>query len=256
MPIRAVFLVQDIGFPMMRRRYYASAINLERLVWVGPRDAESLKDDFMTLFGAVVVLDGDAYACIDAPSAIVERKQEVLRKRGIWSCPSDAELEDFFTPCAREHIQALRAKQRALAKSSFGTCFVGDASQSAERARGGHWMPTIARSSTMVSLSANEGRGHIFTAGELDFAMGWPSVPLEPCRKYAAAIPSFYSNLGSFASNPTQMAGNGMMLQQVAAWQLYLWGNVIRRDLLQQWRPPLRVHIKAKKGAGDDPEAD
>ena len=157
-----------------------------------------------------------------------------------------------FSPCAQEQIKALRAKQQLSANTSFGVCFVGDVSQSAERPRGGHWMPTIARSSTMVSLTANAGHGHIFTMNELDFSMGWPVLPLPMCKKYASAIPEVYKNLSSATANPTRLSGNGMMLQQIAAWNLYLWGNLVRRDVLSQWRPPLR--LRHEKSAQKDAE--
>ena len=69
--------------------------------------------------------------------------------------------------------------------------------------------------------------------------MGWPVIQVEGAHDYSFLLPKRYFELSSSSSK--RLSGNGMMMQQVMAWNLFVYSNCLRRDALQAWRPPLRL---------------
>ena len=111
-----------------------------------------------------------------------------------------------------------------------------------ERNRSGPFMPTLAKSSVLVNLSAppedcSQVNGHIFTPNELNFSQGWPSIGFPGNQKYQKCVGHDLSHLSCSAQQ--DLMGNGIHLPAFAAWALYVSSNVVRRDLLQKLPPPL-----------------
>ena len=104
--------------------------------------------------------------------------------------------------------------------------------------RTGHWMPAITRSTFMVSLS----KDHIFTPREIDYAMGWPVLP--EGNELGKQLPDIYNTMYE-AGQGKRLAGNGMTMQQVTSWLLYLLSHLVRRDAVSRWRPPLVMQAEA-----------
>ena len=161
----------------------------------------------------------------------------------------------LFTPCAKEQVAELQNRRELARQRSLSTCYVGDTSQSGAYSRGGIWLPAICRSSCMVSLS----RCHVFTPRELEFVMGWPVLPIGNASKYTTVLPRLYlcnhhGQGGTTTTSPSalKLSGNGMMLQQVAAFSLYIWGNIVRREALQLWKPRLRLLPTQEEETEDD----
>eukprot|EP00969_Alexandrium_andersonii_P146383 6473985-Alexandrium_andersonii.AAC.1 len=75
-------------------------------------------------------------------------------------------------------------------------------------------MPTVARSTKLVSISKN----HMYTANEIDFAMGWPVLKVGENQCYDRAAETSRSLKGLTDYERRLLAGNGMMLPQIAAW--------------------------------------
>eukprot|EP00973_Karenia_brevis_P020561 2823274-Karenia_brevis.AAC.1 len=96
-------------------------------------------------------------------------------------------------------------------RTGYAGGFVCDLSQSEERLRNGPWLPTIARSTSLCSLSQDR----LFTENEIDFAMGWPAIANQWNEKYSNRL-DMTSVFGPNSHHQrAQLAGNGMMLQQV-----------------------------------------
>ena len=58
---KRIFGPRDQGKPVRRTRFWGAALNQKRLVWIGPETHEVLQQDFLSLFGVAVQLDGDVY---------------------------------------------------------------------------------------------------------------------------------------------------------------------------------------------------
>ena len=135
---------------MSRTRWFLTSINLKTLVWLGPLTFEDIRADFLRMFGSVVVLDADSYIC-DTEENIRLHREHVARNRGIFGDVSKAPLEDFFTPCSQEHLAAMRDKQESMQKKSLSSAFVGDISQSEDRAE---FNPRLRDSANSIALNA------------------------------------------------------------------------------------------------------
>ena len=49
-PVLLTFGAQELGFPILRTRFYGVGINRESLCWLGPLSPEEQLDDFLSLF--------------------------------------------------------------------------------------------------------------------------------------------------------------------------------------------------------------
>ena len=98
-------------------------------------------------------------------------------------------------------------------------------------------MPTLARSTVMCCLS----KTHVYTASEIDFCVGWPSIVTKANRQYHDLLQMDTTFGESSGRVRRSLAGNGMCLPQVYAWLLYSFGNLVRKPCLQQLLLPLRA---------------
>ena len=73
--------------------------------------------------------------------------------------------------------------------------------------------------------------------------MGWPCVEIDGQRnemmKRSTGIETSRKKMSY--TERRSISGNGMVLPQLAAFWLYIFGNTVRRDILERYRPPLRL---------------
>ena len=60
---------------------------------------------------------------------------------------------------------------------------------------------------------------------------------------------------GSSNHERRQLSGNGMMLQQMAGWFLYICGHTVRREFLETFAPPVKSWAMSKDPV-DDKDSD
>jgi len=157
----------------------------------------------------------------------------LMSKRGFWTKSTPA-LEDFFSPGAeRSRLAKYQEVFQDLTRVGPTGAMCADISQDPEhRLRCGPWLPALTRSTQLVSLS----RSHIYTPNELDFSQGWPSLEMEPCKKYQSCMP--VASWSDFAPLDRQhLLGNGMHLFQLSCIWQYVLSNLLLRDDLQRWNP-------------------
>ena len=121
-------------------------------------------------------------------------------------------------------------------RTGLAGSFNADLSQSCERMRCGPWVPTLAKSTIMCSLSQRK----LFTPAEVDLAMGWPSVPSHANAVYSKALG--YDDMFKHASVLARqhLSGNGMMIPQIMAFYMYIASHTIRKDKLQALPMPVQ----------------
>eukprot|EP00974_Lingulodinium_polyedra_P023229 2242503-Lingulodinium_polyedra.AAC.1 len=73
---------------MNRTRCFSVGLNKATMVWLGPQSPEAIRDDFMSIWGEVVAMDGDAYAGLDDPDAVHLYKKHLAARRGLFSDPA------------------------------------------------------------------------------------------------------------------------------------------------------------------------
>ena len=183
--------------------------------------------DFLKIFARNICLNGDIYAGADTAEAIAEKRASLARVRGLAGDISKAGLKDFFTKSAAARLEKGIDEYK---KTSWPRGCIIDVSQSEYRNRMNALLPAATKSSQFVSLS----KEHIFTQAEMDFAMGWPV--LDGC-KYLGLVPKSFQKLT--AVEQQRLSGNGMCLQQVFAWIVYVQSHCVRCDMVCRWTPPL-----------------
>ena len=233
----AIFGSQDQGWPVRRARFYSWSILRDHLVWIGPSSKDVLID-FLTFFGALCVSDVDVFVGLEGEDANVEALMRLARNRGSYLSEEQAKAchwSTFLAPCASAALAQAREMYAAGNKIGHAGAMACDLSQSPQRARMGAFMPAFARSSLMCSISSN----HLFTAGEVDFAMGWPAIDNDHNEAFASrlGLQKVYQDIGRHGRN--HLSGNGMMLPQLLAWKLYCMSNTVRRSSLEGFQWPL-----------------
>ena len=183
--------------------------------------------DFLKIFARRICLDGDIYARADTAENIAQKRAMLASARALEGDISKSALKDFFTKSGQARLE--KAMEDYKKYNSPRACIV-DVSQSESRNRMNALLPAATKSSQFVSLS----KEHIFTQLEIDFAMGWPV--LEGC-KYFGLVPKSFKGLS--AAERQRLTGNGMCLQQVFSWILYVQSHCVRRDMVCRWIPPL-----------------
>ena len=234
---------QDQGKPVRRTRFWGAALSQKRLVWIGPETNDVLQQDFLSLFGAAVQLDGDVYAKKDNVEGIAATVHGLAQKAGKHLTPDQLAACDNWQTFLPQDYRATFDAASAVWESGDGDhravgmsgSLLADLSQAPHRMREGPWLPTIARSSMLCCVSAH----HVLTPAELDFAMGWPSIINEHNRIYAEALDLNERFHATSAAKRRQLSGNGMDLGQVMAWLLYIFSNVVRRSVLERLEVPL-----------------
>ena len=197
--------------------------------------------DFLKFFGKAVSAlgDGAIFANSDTKENIMEERGRRAQNANLQGNMADAGVEDFSKTLkqktyARGFLSNLRKGGKKVAAA-----LICDLSQNpAVRNRAGRIMPTITKGCELVLLARDQASDsdsyHFFTPREIAFAQGWPSLP---------NISDEYAHCAGFdlhsLSVPTQksLQGNSMHLLCVAAWHLYVWSHVVRRDLLCKIAP-------------------
>ena len=221
---------QDLGIPVRRSRTYGVCLRKATMVWLGPTG--DITELFLKIFGASVETNGDIFIAADTPENIQKVRQDMAALRGFRENIARLPFRHLFSPLAQERLQELHTKFL----SSGLEVFVGDVSQFANRVRGGEFIPTLARSTTLISVS----KEHLFTPAELDLTMGWPCVPeLHACGRYSDLLPDVPEV--SSTSTSRRLNGNGMHLAQVGSWVLFILSYAMRRDIAVALLPPTRV---------------
>lgn len=234
----AVWGAHEQGWPMRRSRVFAVAINQDSLLWLGKPGAD-LTHDFLEVLASPVAIEGDSFAGLDTPENIIRHKQSLAQLRGFYPASDKAmtltlsELLPLgYGDCYNSAVQ--RYKQ-GCPRLGLGGSFLCDVSQSPGRCRAGPVLPTVARTSHLVSVSV----GHSFTPGEIDFAMGWPSIAGKAQESFARACGCTDATAGLSCVDRRSLSGNAMILPQVASWLWYCFGQLGRRAAFERVMPSL-----------------
>ena len=229
----------DMGWPARRNRYYSFALHEDTLVWLGP-PGEDITHDFLRWFGRACAVEGDIFTGLDSEAAHEKLIIEMANKRGFY--PDERQLSQLKSEwkplLCRQQGDTFDAASEIYTegtRTGHGGSFILDLSQSRDRLRTGPWLPTVARSTLLCSLSRNK----FFTAGEVDFAMGWPSFRMSQNQMYYDELDISAMFGGQSARQSRLLAGNGMMLPQLLAFYLYCFCHCVRRDKLQRLQMPL-----------------
>jgi hypothetical protein len=221
------------------------------MVWVGP-GSEDVLADFLSWHGRRVDLDPDVFCNIDSDEA----KQDVVKclamNRGCY--PNALQLKELrdqwpsLLPLGQQSTYQHLTNQfkDGLHTGLSGAC-IADLSQSLERLRCGPWVPTLARSTVLCSVS----KRHLFSPDEVDVCMGWPSIVFEENTVYAEALGLQLDHSTRHARR--SLSGNSMMLCQVMDWFLYCFFHTLRRDLLEKICPSLQTSsVDLETGSDED----
>ena len=226
---------ETLGWPVQRLRLFAAAINLERLVWCGPLEPETILEDFLAIFGARTVVNGDVFVGSDSPQHRRAYYEHRCASRGMYP-RSDVELT-IDHALSKGELENMRGyAQLREGHERFRGSTIADLSQShSSRPRMHQWMPTLARSSRLCSL----GPPHqLLTPNEIDFAHGWPRLPLESGSEYFNCLQSFGCVNSAEAFHAfSSMAGNGMHLAAISAWLSYVFSHTAVRAEHSQMAP-------------------
>ena len=99
----------------------------------------------------------------------------------------------------------------------------------------------------MLSLSKH----HFFSPGEIDLAMGWPSVVFKENKLYSEhlGLERQFAEVGYHGRRA--LAGNGMLMPQFAAFFLFGTTRLARKAAFQQLEMPL-ARASLETEASDD----
>ena len=236
---RILRLVADcsiLGIPISRRRLFVTALSNRSLVWLGPSTDVAIHEDFMSFFARQVVVEGDFFAGLDSETEVQSVRRRMAARRGIYGGPLD-DLKSFLTTKGQQYL----ADYHEMSESRKGMrgSFVCDIGQNPKkRARCSPWLPTATKSSKFVSLTKKDVfPEHIFTPNEMAFAHGWPTIPTCSNMKYRQCMPSHLLNLS--INRRGAVLGNGVHLNMLYAWNLYVEAHTVRRDSLEGFVPRL-----------------
>jgi hypothetical protein len=107
--------------------------------------------------------------------------------------------------------------------------------------RAGPFIGSLRKSSQMVWLGpewvakksdAPAIEDHIFTFNELSFAYGWPTIATCPRMEKYRNVLNYEFSKGSHCRQ-TKLLGDGMSLNMVQAWYLYIFSHCVRRDYIE-----------------------
>ena len=209
-------------------------INLDTMLWLGPSSAD-LSQSLLTMCGRRCSLEGDCFAGLDTGEAIAACRRDLAVNRGFFPSSDQVAtlpLQDLVAPGHAACISSAQQRyQEGYHKVGLGGAYVIDASQSPHRCRDGSLMPTMTRTSQLVSVS----RGHAFTNDEIDFAMGWPTIPMPENALYRDHLMCDFKSFTN--AERKSLAGNGMVLPQIATFLFYIMSFAARRCSFETWSP-------------------
>ena len=231
--LQAAFGPEDLGWPCRRRRLLQTGINLSSHVWVGPpsRDVEK---DFLRMSSRSTVCLGDVFLG-QCPGEEYETRRSLARKRGLHlpeKCTGVVvPAEKILAPGAAEALQKYKELWMASPPDSdMARCCIVDLSQSMERKRMSALVPTLLSSTVLYSLT----KQRFFVKHDLEASQGFPVAGSAAYERYAGCLAVDEDSISQLPEQSQRsLLGNGMHLAAMAAWHLYIFGNIVRRDQLQ-----------------------
>ena len=189
------------------------------------------------------MVDADCFANLDTPSNIHWAHVKHAVPSMALDEVDDSPFVDLFTSASqRERVkgyQQLVAQRNGLLSNTMAC----DLSQNpgARRERCGPWMPTLTRTTLAALLKEGDPKGYIYTMRELAFSLGIPWI--DSIRESQYFIKDLGLKLFDGLSNihVQGLLGNGQHLACISAFVLYILSNIIKRDLVQEFLPPLKV---------------
>ena len=237
--IHAIIDSAILGFPVTRNRFNGAAIDDATMVSLLP--AGDVTEEFEAFFKCMPALDADFFAYCDTPENIADFRNS-LATHPERATNGHPHVSDCLPPNEVVNFESY-IKDFLDTGSHVGRdgCLVADVSQSKAHRRCGAWLPPIATSTTMVSLTADKNGGadaYFFTPSELAFAHGFPATPMSP-EKYKDC--STFDLMALTQNKQKEGLGNGMHIVAMVAWYAFVFAHTLRRDSLPLARPNLDI---------------
>ena len=240
--IHVMFGPEDGGWAAMRTRLYGACLANESLLWVGPENGEDIQKAFLNFFRAAPQCSATVFAGLDTYDNAMNTREMLAQRQGCYN----ADVSDIGALLPNGQGETLDFYQK-LASAEGKEPFVADISQDPKKnfKRYGQAMPTLATSSELVSFNKDifGFKEHFFTAGELGFSQGWPTIDSGPGKSgYTECMALKMSDLS--LGQQRKFRGNSMHLYAMAAWFQFVCSNIIRRDRIAILYPPLLMDLE------------
>ena len=201
----------------------------------------------------VAQIDASALAFLDTTENLVDNREKLFARRKLAGpLQQDTPTRDLLAPHMVKNFDMLKANAKEGKKvGATGHC-VGDLSQNpAKRHRAGPFLPTQQKSSLTATILPESLDHHVYTCNELSFAHGWPTVEFVP-PEYKECLNYDLSDYG--LSHQQRLIGDGMSLNCVQAFALYVFSHSVRKDTLDRYIPrPLTCKVFPCEDQEDDP---
>jgi hypothetical protein len=182
------------------------------------------------------------FAGIDSEKQIKATREAYLQRRKTLAPDTVADIDDvsqattqrILPQYAQDNVIAAKHLMTEGKKVGVLDGVVLDASQApAKRHRAGPCMPALQKSSLLCTiedpLGADSIDDHIFTCGELSWAHGWPSPSIESCPDRYKGLCNYDLSSASL-NHQAALLGDGMSLNAVEAWLIYIFAHTVRRE--------------------------
>jgi hypothetical protein len=183
---------------------------------------------------------------------VTSREKLFVRRKLAGPLQQDTPTRDLLAPHMVKNFDKLTALAKEGKKvGATGHC-VGDLSQNpAKRHRAGPFLPTQQKSSLTATILPESLDHHVYTCNELSFAHGWPTLEFVP-KEYKECLNYDLSDYG--LSHQQRLVGDGMSLNCVQAFALYVFSHSVRKDTLDRYIPrPLSCKVFPCEDQEDDP---
>lgn len=242
LPLGLVFGPQDLGWPIRRSRFYSACINQETIVWLGPRSSDAVLQDFIQIFGHLVVMEADEFLKVGEEEEHDKIIKDYASRRGLYADLAKLKSlprESIFSPGQARHYKEYKDLMRQGRFVGVRGSFVCDLAQDpSERPRAGAWLPSLVKSSLMYSMSKDK----FFTNAQLDFSMGFPVHPqMSACYRECLGFNVHHLEKHAYQ----KLIGNGMHCCAIFCWWMYVFNNSVRRTDVERWAPGLLVSVPA-----------
>lgn len=234
-------IIKDLGWPSRRKRFMGALIRKESYAWLGPEGPAEVLKHFLSLFQRRTVLEADVFCNLDDPEIAQAVRVAQGAKIGFDpdQCASTPIQDMQPTEKARARIQGYQKKLVEIGEGSAGLAC--DASWNPETfGRAPAWLPTLTRSTKPVWLG-KDGSDYLYTASELAFSQGWPTIPTERNKFYRNMCTVDFPKLR--APEVRRLLGNGLHLHSLSAWVCYLLAHIVKRKLIMEYLPPLTLMV-------------
>lgn len=227
-----------LGWPLQRQRLFASAINQDTYIWCGPPSGVGVLAEFMSIFGARVMVDAAFFEGRDTPEQRDKFLREICRTRGTWpQAGGKLSVIELLPPGERRNLQRLQeliARQPSRFVGELGKS-VADLSQNPDmRLRCGKLFPPLMKSSKLCVCGPSDAE--FLTPSEVNFAHGWASIPVRGNEAFRRASSSLS---GLTIAEQQSLSGNAMHLPTFAAWLLYTAANIFPKSAINTLSPQI-----------------